>query len=125
MYQRKRGLTLCYNCRQLGHIAKYCYEVGPPCLCCKKLGHVVENCPRIIARVEEKKRQEEIAKGNIGLKLVLWDHRDTKLRALQALLRAEDVQQQVSLSDSLRQKQCISARMNDFDIDCIIRDEET
>jgi hypothetical protein len=51
-FKRKRGLTLCYNCRRSRHLAKECPEVGPICLCCKIVGHEVEDCPRIIDKVE-------------------------------------------------------------------------
>jgi hypothetical protein len=49
---RKRGLTLCYNCRRLRHLDKECPGLGPICLCCKIFSHEVEDCPRMIAKVE-------------------------------------------------------------------------
>jgi hypothetical protein len=52
-YKRKRGLSLCYNCRRPRHLAKECPSVGPICLCCKVVGHEVEDFPRMIARVEQ------------------------------------------------------------------------
>jgi hypothetical protein len=36
-----------------------------------------------------------------------------------------DVHKDVSLPESLKAKQCISERIRDFDIDCIVLDEET
>jgi hypothetical protein len=51
-FKRKRALTLCYNCRRSGHIAKEFPEVVPTCLCCKVVVHEVEDYPRIIATVE-------------------------------------------------------------------------
>jgi hypothetical protein len=36
-----------------------------------------------------------------------------------------DVHKYVILLESLEAKQCISARIEDFDIDCIVLDEET
>jgi hypothetical protein len=45
------GLTLCYNCRRLGHLAKEFPGTSPICLCCKVIGHKVEVCPRIIDKV--------------------------------------------------------------------------
>jgi hypothetical protein len=52
-FKRKRGLTLCYSCRRLGHLAKECPGIGPICLCCKTVGHEVEDCPTMIAKVEK------------------------------------------------------------------------
>ena len=49
---RKRGLTLCYSCRKLGHLAKECPGGGPSCLCCKALDNEVLDCPRMIARIK-------------------------------------------------------------------------
>jgi hypothetical protein len=51
-FKRKRGLTLCYNCRRLRHIAKECPRRKPSCLCCKAMDHEVLDCPRMIAKVE-------------------------------------------------------------------------
>ena len=52
-FQRKRGLTLCYNYRILGHLAKECPGTSPLCLCCKIIGHEVEDCLRMISKVEQ------------------------------------------------------------------------
>jgi hypothetical protein len=51
-YNRKRGLTPCYNCRRPRHLAKECPVIGPICLCCKIVGHEVEDCPKMISKVE-------------------------------------------------------------------------
>jgi hypothetical protein len=57
-------LTLCYNCRRSGHIAKECPGVDPICLYCKSIGHEVEDFPRMIAKVEKmNKRQENYKEG--------------------------------------------------------------
>jgi hypothetical protein len=58
-FKRKRGLTLCYNCRRPGHIAKECPGTGPICLCCKIIGHEVEDCPRMIAKIEKMNMRQE------------------------------------------------------------------
>ena len=51
-FRRKRGLTLCYSCRILGHISKEFPGGRPSCLCCKDLDHEVLDCPRMIAKLE-------------------------------------------------------------------------
>jgi hypothetical protein len=58
-FKRKRGLTLCYNCRRPGHLAKECPGIGPICLCCKAIGHEVEDFPRMIAKVEKMNMRQE------------------------------------------------------------------
>jgi hypothetical protein len=116
--KRKRGLTLCYNCRRPRHLAKEFPGAGPICLCCKIVGHEVEDCPRMIAKVEqmnmsqenksmlEKESSEKSHTMLVQLKEVVDDHKD------------------VSLSEILKEKQRISTRIGDFDIDCVL-DEET
>jgi hypothetical protein len=58
-FKAKRGVTLCYNCRRLRHIAKECPSIGPICLCCKVVGHEVEDCPRMIDKVERMNMRQE------------------------------------------------------------------
>jgi hypothetical protein len=58
-FKRKRGLTLCYNCKRLGHLAKECPGIGPICLCRKAIGHKVEDFPRMIAKVEKMNMRQE------------------------------------------------------------------
>jgi hypothetical protein len=58
-YKKKRGLTLCYNCRRLGHLAKECPGTCPISLCCKIIGHEVEDFPRLIAKVERMNMRQE------------------------------------------------------------------
>jgi hypothetical protein len=51
-FKRKRGLTLCYSCIKLGHLAKECPGRRPSCLCCKVMDHEVLYFPRMIAKIE-------------------------------------------------------------------------
>jgi hypothetical protein len=63
-FKIKRGLTLCYNWRRSGHLAKEFPGAGPICLHCKSIGHEVEDCLRMIAKVEKmNKRQENYKEG--------------------------------------------------------------
>jgi hypothetical protein len=122
-FKRKRGLTLCYNYRRLGHLAKECPGRGPICLCCKAIGHEVSDFPRMIAKVEKMnmkhdnheegqetknmpKNQKEFEAILLQIKETLNDHRD------------------INLSEILKEKECIETRIGDFDIDCVL-DAET
>jgi hypothetical protein len=58
-FKRKRGLTLCYNCRRSRHIAKECPSIGLICLCCKAIGHEVLDFHRMIAKVENMDMRKE------------------------------------------------------------------
>jgi hypothetical protein len=75
-FKRKRGLTLCYNCRRPGHIAKECSEVVLICLCCKFIGHEVEGCPRIIAKVEGMNMRQENYEESQDTKGMLESHKE-------------------------------------------------
>jgi hypothetical protein len=120
-YKRKRGLTLCYNCRRPGHLAKECPGIGPICLCCKIVGHEVEDCPRMIAKVEQMNMSQEN-------KSMLEDQKEKGSEEVQTTLvqlkEAMNDHKDVSLPEIMKEKQRISARIGDFDIDCVL-DEET
>jgi hypothetical protein len=58
-FKRKRGLTLCYSCRKLGHLAKEFPGKRPNCLCCKYIDHEVLDCPRMISNLEEMNMRQE------------------------------------------------------------------
>jgi hypothetical protein len=58
-FKRKRGLTLCYNCRQPRHSAKEFPGIGHICLYCKVIGHEDEDCPKMIAKVEKINMRQE------------------------------------------------------------------
>ena len=63
-FKRKRGLTLCYNCRRPRHLAKECPGKRPSCLCCKAMGHEVLDCPRMIANLEGMDMRQENPKAD-------------------------------------------------------------
>ena len=58
-FKRKRGLTLCYSCRIMGHLAKEFPGRGSSCLCCKVMDHEDLDCPRMIAKVEKMNMRQE------------------------------------------------------------------
>jgi hypothetical protein len=86
MFKRKRGLTLCYNCRRPRHIAKEFPDVGPICLCCKIVGHEVEDCPKMIAKVERMNMRQENYEGSQGTKGMLESHKEKKVEEVQTTL---------------------------------------
>jgi hypothetical protein len=51
-FKRKRGLTLCYHCRKLRHLAKECPRRRPSCLCCKAMDHEVLDFPTMISKLQ-------------------------------------------------------------------------
>jgi hypothetical protein len=78
-FKRKRGLTLCYNCRRSRHIAKECPGTGPICLCCKAIGHKVEYFPRMIAKVEKMNMRQENYEEGQGTKDMLENRKNQRL----------------------------------------------
>jgi hypothetical protein len=58
-YKRKRGLTLCYNCRRPRHLAKECPGRKPSCLCCEAMDHEVLDFPIMIAQLERMNMRQE------------------------------------------------------------------
>jgi hypothetical protein len=80
----KRGLTLCYICRKLGHLAKECPGGRPSCVCCKALDHEVLDFPRTIAKLEIMNLNEgnpkttlEIAESKKEFEKVLLEMKET------------------------------------------------
>jgi hypothetical protein len=60
---------------------------------------------------------------------MLESHKEKMSEEVQTMLlqleETMDVHKDVSLPESLKEKQCISERIKDFDIDYIVLDEET
>jgi hypothetical protein len=63
-FKRKRGLTLCYSCRKLRHIAKEFPRIRPSCLCCKHVDHEVLDFPRMIAKLDGMNLNQENPKAD-------------------------------------------------------------
>ena len=68
--KRKRGLTLCYNCKRPGHLAKECPGQRPSCLYCKAMNHEVLDCPRMIARLEKLNMEQANPEGDQETKII-------------------------------------------------------
>ena len=83
-FKRKRGLTLCYNCRRPRHIPKECLGTGPISLCCKIVGHEVEDCPRMIAKVERMNMRQE--KESQETNRMLENHKEKESEKAQTML---------------------------------------
>jgi hypothetical protein len=58
-FKRKRGLTLCYSYRRLGHLAKEFPSRILTCICCKAMDHEILDFPRMIAKVEKMNTRQE------------------------------------------------------------------
>jgi hypothetical protein len=69
-FKRKRGLTLHYSCRRLGHLAKECPGRGPSFLCCKTPNHEVLDFPRMIAKLENMNIGQENPKADLETKAI-------------------------------------------------------
>jgi hypothetical protein len=64
-FKRKRGLTLCYSCRKLGHLAKECLGRRLSFLCFKAMDHEVLDFPRMIANIEEMNTSQKNPKADL------------------------------------------------------------
>jgi hypothetical protein len=117
--KRKRGLTLCYSCRRLGHLAKEFPGGGPNCLCYKALDHEVLDCPRMIAKLEKMNLHEKNPKENPE---IAEPQKESKKMLLQMKDSLND-HQHVILAEILKEKECIEIRIRDFDIDCVLYEE--
>jgi hypothetical protein len=121
-------LTLCYNCRRSGHLSKECPEVGPICICCKVVGNEVEDCQRIISKVEGMNMRQENYEESQETKGMIEIHKEKGSEEIHTMIlqlkEMMDVHKDVSLLEILKEKQRISERIEDFDINCVL-DEET
>jgi hypothetical protein len=122
-FKRKRGLTLCYSCRRPRHLAKECPGRGPIFLCCKATGHEVLDFPRMIAKVEKMNMRQENPEEGQETKNMLKNQKESEAILLQMKETLND-HRDTSLSEILKEKECIETRIGDFDIDCVL-DAET
>jgi hypothetical protein len=75
-------LTLCYNCKRPGHLAKECPGIGTICLCCKAIGHEVEDFPRLIAKFENMNMRQENHKAGQKAKDMLENQKESETMLL-------------------------------------------
>jgi hypothetical protein len=122
-FKRKRGLTLYYSCRKPGHVAKEFPGRRPSCFCCKDMDHEVLDFPRMISKVERMNLNQENPKADPETKIMTKSQKESKKVLLQMKETLND-HRHVRLSEIFKEKECIEARIGDFDIDYVL-DEET
>jgi hypothetical protein len=114
----KRGLTLCYNCRRLGDLAKKCPGRNPSCLCCKTMDHEVLDCPRMITRLEKLNMEQ-------GQETKVLEEPQKELEIMLLKMKETlDEHKDANLLEIFKEKEKIEVRIGDFDIECSL-DEGT
>jgi hypothetical protein len=121
--KRKRGLTLCYNCRRPGHLAKDYPGRNPSCLCCRAMDHEVLDFPRMIARLEKMNMEQANSEGDQETKNIEEPQKESEIMLLKIKETLDD-HKDVSLSEIFKEKEKIEVSIGDFDIDCAL-DEGT
>jgi hypothetical protein len=116
-------LTHFYSCIKPRHLAKECPGRGPIFLCCKAIGHEVLDFPRMIAKVEKMNMRQENHEDGKETKNMIDHQKESEAILLQMKETLTD-HTDISLSEILKEKECIETRIGDFDIDCVL-DAET
>jgi hypothetical protein len=111
-WMRKRGLTLCYNCRRLGHLAKEFPRRNPSCLYCKAMDHEVLDCPRIIARLEKLNMEQAKSEGDKETKIMKAPQKESEIMLLEIKGTLDD-HKDVSLSEFFKEKEKIEVRIRE------------
>jgi hypothetical protein len=122
-FKTNRGLTLSYSFRRPRDLAKEFPGRGPIFLCCKATGHEVLDFPRMMAKVEKMNMRQENHEEGQETKNMLKIQRELEAILLHMKETLND-HRDTSLSEILKEKECIETRIGDFDIDYVL-DEET
>jgi hypothetical protein len=123
LFKRKRALTLCYSCRRPGHLAKEFPGRRSSFLFYKAMYHEVLDCPRMIAKVEIMNMNQENPKADPETEIMEEPQKESEKVLLQVKETLND-HRHIILSKIFKEKECIEARIRDFDIDYVL-DEET
>jgi hypothetical protein len=87
------------------------------------MDHEVLDCPRMIAKLEEMNMRQENPKEDPETKIMTESQKESKKALLQMKETLND-HRHVRLSNIFKEKECLEARIGDFNIDRVL-DEET
>jgi hypothetical protein len=121
-FKRKGGLTLCYSCTRPRHLAKECPGRRYSCLCCRDMDHEVLDFPRMIAKVEIMNMNQENPKADPETEIMAEPQKESEKVLLQMKETLND-HRHIRLSEIFKEKECIEARIRDFNIDCVLDEE--
>jgi hypothetical protein len=113
-FKTNRGLNLYYSCRKQRHIAKEFPGRRPSYLCCKVMDHEVLDFPRMNTKLEGMKTKQENPKADPEMEKPQKDSEKVFLQIKETLNECRHV----ILSKNFKEKECLEARIGDFDIDC-------
>jgi hypothetical protein len=108
-FQRKRRLTLCYNCRRSGHLAKECPGKRPSCLCCKDMDNEVLDFPRMIAKIDLMNMRQENPEEGYENETMEEPQKESENVLLQMKETLKD-HKNINLSEIFKEKECIEAK---------------